>query len=109
MPMETLSEDSPAKDLFFRAMMWGTLEEVQGMVRLGADVNWRDTEDGVTGLLIAAYNGRKKKLEFLLSKGADVNLASKRGGTPLMIACWAGQPAMVERYEGYSAKFNLQL
>ena len=68
------------------------------MVRLGADVNWRVTESGLTGLLIAAVHGREKKLEFLLSKGADVNLASKKGSTPLMMACFAGQPAIVERY-----------
>ena len=98
MPMETLSEDSSAKDLFSRAMKWGTLEEVQGMVRLGADVNWRDDEKGFSGLLIAAAHGREKKLEFLLSKGADVNLAGKKGWTPLMLACANGQPAMVERY-----------
>ena len=58
-------------------------------------------------MIIAAYNGRKKKLEFLLSKGADVNLAGKKGWTPLMAACWTGLSAVVERYEGYSAKYKL--
>ena len=83
--METLPEDSTAKSLFFRAISNGTTEDVRTLVRLGANVNWReDTEKGFTGLQIAAANGRQKKLEFLLSQGADVNLAAKNGGTPLL-------------------------
>ena len=96
--MEILPEDSSAKDLFFRAMKQGSLEMVKGMVSLGANINWReDTEVGATGLQLAVLRGSMEKLKFLLSKGADVNLVSKRGLTPLMIACCTGQPAMVAR------------
>ena len=95
--MEILPENSSAKDLYFRALDSGSLQDVKAMVRHGANVNWRNTEMGGTGLLIAVNMRKEKLLEFLLSKGADVNLGSKRGCTPLMLACALGLPAMVEK------------
>ena len=96
--MEILPEDSSAKDLFFRALSRGTLEVVKAVVSLGANVNWRqDTKFGLSGLQIAVVRRSLEMLEFLLSKGADVNVVDKAGQTPLMAACGIGQPAMVEK------------
>ena len=102
--METLPEDSSARDLFFRALELGTVEELKAVVRLGANVNWRkDTEAGPTGILTAVVLGSLEKLEFLLSMGADVNQVDKLERTPLMAACAIGLPDMVERYESHPA------
>ena len=96
--METLPEDSTAKSLFFRAISNGSTEDVRTLVRLGANINWReDGEDGLTGLQRAVGVRSMVKLKFLLSKGADVNQVDKEGVTPLMTACFAGEPAMVVR------------
>ena len=96
--MDILPENSSAKDLFFRVMRGGSVEDVWTLVRHGANINWReDTGDGFTGLLVAVDRRKKKLLEFLLSKGADANLADKHGVTPLMFACGLGLPAMVEK------------
>lgn len=96
--MDILQEDSTAKDLYFRVMRDGSVQDVKTLVRHGANVNWReDTGDGATGLLIAVNKRKKKLLDFLLSKGADANLAEKHGFTPLMLACGLGLPAMVEK------------
>ena len=105
--METLPEDSSARDLFFRALERGTVEELKAVVRLGANVNWRkDTEAGPTGILTAVVLGSLEKLEFLLSMGADVNQLDKLERTPLMAACAIGLPDMVERYESHPAQYN---
>ena len=96
--MDILPENSTAKDLFFRTIRGGSLEDVKTLVRLGVNINWSDnTEDGNTGLLVAVVKRKKKLVEFLLSKGANVNLGNKHGSTPLMFACVLGLPAMVEK------------
>ena len=82
--METLSLDSSGRDLFSRAVDRGSLEHLETVVLLGANVNWRqDDEAGLTGLQKAVWVGSMEKLEFLLSKGADANLTDKWGRTPL--------------------------
>ena len=97
--MAILSENSSAvaKEVYFRVVNDGSLEDVKTMVLHGADINWReDSGDGNTGLCVAVAE-KPNLLEFLLSKGADVNLGNKHGFTPLIIACSCGLPAIVER------------
>ena len=98
--MDVLTEDATAKALYFRGVRQGSVEDVKVLVRLGADVNWREEGTTLTGLLIALAGKKKTLLEFLLSKGADVNLPDDREGwrwTPLMWVCLGGLPDMVER------------
>ena len=42
-------------------------------------------------------NASAKKLELLLTKGANINLPNSQGKAPLMIACTMGPAAMVDR------------
>lgn len=42
--------------------------------------------NGVTALGITAFNGNKKVLDMLYKAGADINLVSKHGVSPLYLA-----------------------
>ncbi|MBX2848065.1 MAG: ankyrin repeat domain-containing protein [Acidiferrobacterales bacterium] len=49
-----------------------------------ADINAKSDEGGHTGAMRAAMTWMPEALEFLISKGADVNLVSKMGNSALM-------------------------
>ena len=94
--MDILPEDATARTLFFRVLKNGSLEAVKTLVNLGADVTWRNEDvHGFSGLHLCLKE--VEKLEFLLSKGADVNQTDGFGMTTLMWACVGGLPATVER------------
>ena len=65
------------------------LAAVKLCVELGNDVKAANTSHGDTALHGAAYRGMHggvKITQFLLEKGADVNVTNKRGWTPYMLA-----------------------
>jgi hypothetical protein len=59
---------------------------VAALVRLGADVNVRDREDGSTALIRAVGDGDAERIRVLLAAGADVHAATKHGETALSAA-----------------------
>jgi len=61
----------------------GAIEAVQALIDAGAQVNQVSPGDGTSPLLIAAINGRFDVAKYLLEHGADPNLASAAGCTPL--------------------------
>jgi ankyrin repeat protein len=61
----------------------GSAESVTALVEGGADVNQLSPADKASPMLIAAVNGQFDIVKFLLDKGADPNLASDAGATPL--------------------------
>ncbi|HEY7790852.1 MAG TPA: ankyrin repeat domain-containing protein [Vicinamibacterales bacterium] len=65
------------------AVRQGDLPSVQALVDGGADVNEVNPGDRSSPLLIATINGNFDVAEYLLAHGADPNLASKAGATPL--------------------------
>lgn len=56
----------------------------------GADVN-KPTHDGRTYLHLAAARGNTELMEYLLGKGAKVNVQDSHGTTPLTSAASSGQ------------------
>jgi len=61
----------------------GNIETVKTLLGAGADVNALSTGDKTSPLLIATINGRFDLGKVLLDQGADPNLASEAGATPL--------------------------
>lgn len=49
------------------------------------------TKAGYTALVLAAYDGQPKALDFLLQKGADACAADRNGNTALMGALYKGE------------------
>lgn len=71
----------------------------------GAELNTRDGEMNVTPLGWAARYGRRKYVEFLLSRGAAVNHPDDRPGTPpLFLADEQGYQDIVTLLTFYGAK-----
>ena len=61
----------------------GNLESVEALVEGGANVNALSPADRTTPLLIATINGQFDLAMYLLEHGADPNLSSEAGTTPL--------------------------
>jgi ankyrin repeat protein/beta-lactamase regulating signal transducer with metallopeptidase domain len=88
----------------------GDLARVKGFLENGVGVNTQDAYS-VTPLHAAAQNGQKEVAEFLLSKGASVNLASAdsiipSGTTPLHGAALIGSREVVELLIGKGAEID---
>jgi len=69
------------------AVLYGTLDDMRGLVDKGADVNARN-DAGITPLILAATD--TAKLTWLLGKGADPNRRSEDGRTALHVAAQSG-------------------
>ena len=76
---------------FLSAVDKSELDKVKELVNKNATVvDARDVADGHTGLHIAIKRRDTGWLRYLLSLGANPNLADKRGVTPLMLASQLG-------------------
>ena len=62
---------------------WEREDSVEFMLSLGADPNVIDSRYGTTPIFHAAFRGKKKISQLLISRGADVNARSNDGRTAL--------------------------
>jgi ankyrin repeat protein len=76
---------------FLKAVEEKKEAEVNELLQKNATViDSRDVTSGRTALHIAAENREYSWLSYLLGKGANPNIADKRGATPLMLASQIG-------------------
>jgi ankyrin repeat protein len=101
---ETLNE------IFLQRAEEGDLKSVKGSLELGASINFQKKESGWTALMLAAYHQENKLVEFLLAKGAHVDVQDKMGQTALMAAVSADKPdiAIIKSLIKYGATLDLQ-
>ena len=66
------------------------------LIQKGADVEPKSAKDGLTQLMVAAYNGDMEMFDLALKSKADVNAADSKGNTPLMIASANDDAEMVK-------------
>jgi ankyrin repeat protein len=91
-----MADVSSERSAWFAAVRGGEAAAVRELLRRGADPAWRDPSvgsDNETALHDAASLGHCAVIELLLSAGADVNVRSASGWTPLMRACNTGKLA----------------
>jgi uncharacterized protein len=79
---ELIGQQGGLTPLHFAARQ-GAMRTVQALVELGANVNAVSPADRTSPLLIATINGQFDIAAFLLAHGAQPNLASDAGMTPL--------------------------
>ncbi len=94
------SEQSP----LWQAASNGELEQVTALVQSGSALN-TVTEAG-TPLMAAVRAGEARIAWYLLSEGADPDLADASGETPLMVAAGEGNRRMVELLLSGGARVN---
>jgi ankyrin repeat protein len=61
----------------------GAMATAEALIKGGANINQRGAGDRTTPVLVAAINGHFDLVSYLLDQGADPNLASEGGVTPL--------------------------
>ena len=73
----------------------GELAAVRAILKLGADVNARNT-NGQTALHAAAGKGHKEIVALLLANKAEIEARTKRKMTPLYYAAYAGRTGVTD-------------
>ncbi|MGE0207198.1 MAG: ankyrin repeat domain-containing protein [Candidatus Babeliales bacterium] len=103
--LEATKSDTPIKQLgYFKA---ADPNDENELIAHDADVNIPyDDSDGWTRLLAAASGGTKNEVEFLINHGADVNMPSNFGITPLMEAAVKGKYAVCTVLLEHNADIN---
>src|SRR5690242_14171997 len=77
------TRDARGATLLMHAAAYGTIESMRMLLDAGADVNAAN-DFNATALLWCARDAAKARL--LIEHGANVNIQSKQGRTPLMLA-----------------------
>ena len=68
----------------------GQTKRIRKLLHNGADVDFRNSDDGLTALNQAVLSGFDDVVDELISAGADINATSKDFGTPLCLAACCG-------------------
>ena len=76
-----------------------SVEMVEGLVRLGADVNLKNSR-GYTALHYAALLGKLEHCKILVELGANLNASDSLGDQPIDRAQQAGRQAVVDWMKG---------
>ena len=72
------------EDSIFKAAELGDINSIKGYIEQGVNLNERQgSEYGFTPLHFAVHSNRVETVEFLIGKGANVNIADWWGRTPL--------------------------
>jgi len=79
---------SDKKARLCKATIQGNLAEVKSIINSGFDINSTiNSRNSQTALFIASVNGYTNIIDFLLTKGADINLVEPEFGcTPLLVS-----------------------
>lgn len=84
------ARDNDSMSVLCAACYTGQTGTIQTLIELGCNVNEAPTLYGHTPLIAAIWNGHLEAVEFLLTKGADLEWRNDEGGTPLHIAAQRG-------------------
>lgn len=111
--IQTLSSESENKSLplgwttLHSSVNYGSLAGVQEILRRGADANARVKDKNWTPLWLAACRGYLTISKSLLEAGADPNIQTNQGVTPLKEAAQIGASELVKLLIGYGASVDL--
>ncbi|WP_424102580.1 ankyrin repeat domain-containing protein [Moorena producens] len=79
-----------------QAVQDNQLPTVQSLLAIGANLNVRDTESGLTPLMMAANQANVEMVSVLLDSGADLYMLDSCSGTSVLHqACKGGSPEVI--------------
>ena len=83
--------------MFLNATDRGDFRSVKKLLAQGIDINHRDEKSGYTALLCSCQEGGFYEIaQYLISKGADINLPDNEGATPTFWASQQGHSKIVK-------------
>lgn len=91
------TRNSAGETPLFAACANGRAKMVELLLAKRADPNLGKLTDGLSPACAAAAGNHHEVLELLLGGSADLNVASKEGGTPLLMCIQAGHYSLVQR------------
>ncbi|KAK5103497.1 hypothetical protein LTS08_002912 [Lithohypha guttulata] len=80
-------------------------ECLETLIRLGANVNFRDADSGQT-VLLRAIKGKRRFVETLLKHGANSSITDKNGMSPLLSSSHIGDAVIASLLIKYGAAKN---
>jgi len=96
----------PEVGLFFAAVGWNNVEEVENLLRDHPDLIFSRSPRGETPLHVAASWGHKETVESLLIRGAEVNAKSESEETALHFAAEEGDLEVITCLLDHGAEIN---
>ena len=106
-PAEARAKSSEEMELY-AASYDGDIAKVKELLKRGVNVNMKDSENGMTPLMIASANGRTTVVQTLLEKYADVSARANDGETALLMAATYGYTDIVKILLKEGAQVNLK-
>ena len=79
-------------------------EVVLYLISKGEDINYQESNYGMTPLLHAVSYGDVSYIRQLISNGADKDVRDKNGNTPMTLAAFSHQPAAIRYLAGIGSK-----
>ncbi|OQV19134.1 putative Myotrophin [Hypsibius exemplaris] len=87
--------DADSSQSFIWSLKNGDLDQIKDLVEKKS-IDVRKPIDGRAPIHFAADYGQREVIEYLLSKGADVNAVDKHGISALLAAIWEGHTDCVK-------------
>jgi glyoxylase-like metal-dependent hydrolase (beta-lactamase superfamily II) len=94
-----------SRQTIFQAAGTGNMTRLRALVEADAKAVGATMSNGLTPLHLAAMNEQREAVEYLLSKGADLNATSHQG-TPLDLSFESGHPEFTRWLESKGARFT---
>ena len=106
-PQCAKAEGGPCGTALHSASLRGHLQVVRYLLRLGVDLNVRNSANS-TSLLLASMNGHCDVVQCLLDHDADLELRDKWHNSPLTLAAYYGHVDVVRLLLEHNADVNSQ-